>query len=209
MKKIKLEIVGLSYSQTQSGAYALVLGEAKGQRRLPIIIGGFEAQAIAIELEKMTPSRPLTHDLFRSFAEAFSIVVEEVVIYNLLEGIFYARLVCDDGIRKLEIDARTSDAIALAVRFECPIYTYESILATAGIILDDEAVSKDSDIESDLPEVSVEDLTLSDDATSVGQSEYSRKSVKELEEMLNKALQEENYEKASRIRDELNHRKAE
>jgi uncharacterized protein len=209
MKKIKLEIVGLSYSQTQSGAYALVLGEAKGQRRLPIIIGGFEAQAIAIELEKMTPSRPLTHDLFRSFAEAFNIVVEEVVIYNLLEGIFYARLVCDDGIRKLEIDARTSDAIALAVRFDCPIYTYESILATAGIILDDEAASKDSDIESDLPEVSVEDLTLSDDATSVGQSEYSRKSVKELEEMLNKALQEENYEKASRIRDELNNRKAE
>ncbi|MGL4596710.1 MAG: bifunctional nuclease domain-containing protein [Bacteroidia bacterium] len=209
MKKIKLEIVGLSYSQTQSGAYALVLGEAKGQRRLPIIIGGFEAQAIAIELEKMTPSRPLTHDLFRSFAEAFSIVVEEVVIYNLLEGIFYARLVCDDGIRKIEIDARTSDAIALAVRFQCPIYTFESILASAGIILDDEATSKDSDIESDLPEVSVEDLTLSDDATSAGQSEYGRKSDKELEEMLNKALQEENYEKASRIRDELNQRKSE
>src|SRR3954467_5914923 len=118
MKKVRLDIVGLSYSQTQSGAYALVLGEAKGKRRLPIIIGGFEAQAIAIELEKMTPSRPLTHDLFKSFADAFSITIKEVIIYNLVEGIFYAKLICaaeDD--KEIEIDARTSDAIALAVRF--------------------------------------------------------------------------------------------
>src|SRR5437868_1638420 len=141
MKKIKLEIIGLSYSQTQSGAYALVLGEAKGKRRLPIIIGGFEAQAIAIELEKMTPSRPLTHDLFKTFAETFNILVNEVIIYNLVEGIFFAKLICNDGTKDVEIDARTSDAIALAVRFSCPIYTYEFILSSAGIILEDEAAS--------------------------------------------------------------------
>ena len=112
MKKVKLEIVGLSYSQTQTGAYALVLGETKGKRRLPIIIGGFEAQAIAIELEKMTPSRPLTHDLFKSFAEGFNINVSEVIIYNLVEGIFFAKLISSDGTKEVEIDARTSDAIA-------------------------------------------------------------------------------------------------
>src|ERR1041385_7513370 len=138
MKKIKLDIVGLSYSQTQSGAYALVLGEAKGKRRLPIIIGGFEAQAIAIELEKMTPSRPLTHDLFKSFAESFNIDLREVLIYNLVEGIFFAKLICSSGATDIEIDARTSDAIALAVRFNCPIYTFEFILSQAGIVLDDE-----------------------------------------------------------------------
>src|SRR6185369_8505884 len=139
MKKIKLDIVGLSYSQTQSGAYALVLGEAKGKRRLPIIIGGFEAQAIAIELEKMTPSRPLTHDLFKAFCETYDITVSEILIYNLVEGIFYAKLICNDGTKDVEIDARTSDAIALAVRFNCPIYTYEFILSSAGIILEDES----------------------------------------------------------------------
>src|SRR6476659_1887597 len=138
MKKMKLEIVGLSYSQTQTGAYALVLGEAKGKRRLPIIIGGFEAQAIAIELEKMSPSRPLTHDLFKSFAQTFDISVSEVLIYNLVEGIFYAKLICTDGAREVEIDARTSDAIALAVRFNCEIFTYEFILKSAGIVLDDD-----------------------------------------------------------------------
>jgi bifunctional DNase/RNase len=141
VKKVKLEIVGLSYSQTQTGAYALVLGEAKGKRRLPIIIGGFEAQAIAIELEKMTPSRPLTHDLFKTFAEGFNISVSEVIIYNLVEGIFFAKLICNDGEKNVEIDARTSDAIALAVRFTCPINTYEFILSQAGIILDDEALA--------------------------------------------------------------------
>jgi len=137
VKKVKLEIVGLSYSQTQTGAYALVLGEAKGKRRLPIIIGGFEAQAIAIELEKMTPSRPLTHDLFKSFAEGFDISVSEVLIYNLVEGIFFAKIICNNAEKNVEIDARTSDAIAVAVRFNCPINTYEFILSQAGIILDD------------------------------------------------------------------------
>ena len=137
MKKIKLEIIGLSFSQTQSGAYALVLGEEIGKRRLPIIIGGFEAQAIAVELENMKPNRPLTHDLFKNFAESFSIDVKEVIVYNLKEGIFYAKLVCTDGNKTYEIDARTSDAIAMAVRFNCPIYTYEFILSQAGINLDE------------------------------------------------------------------------
>ena len=141
MKKVKLEIVGLSYSQTQTGAYALVLGEAKGKRRLPIIIGGFEAQAIAIELEKMTPSRPLTHDLFKSFAEGFNIEVSEVLIYNLVEGIFFAKIICNGDGKEVEIDARTSDAIALAVRFNCPINTFEFILSQAGILLDDETIA--------------------------------------------------------------------
>src|ERR1700750_616284 len=136
MNKIKLDIVGLSYSQTQSGAYALVLGEVGGRRRLPIIIGSFEAQAIAIEIEKMTPSRPLTHDLFKSFASAYHITVQEIVIYNLVDDIFYSKLICSDGKKSIEIDARTSDAIAMAVRFECPIYTYEFILSTAGIVIE-------------------------------------------------------------------------
>ena len=139
MNKIGLEIIGLSYSQTQSGAYALVLGEKEGNRRLPIIIGGFEAQAIAIELENMTPSRPLTHDLFKTFASTFEIQVQEVIIYNLVEGIFFAKLICNQAGKEVEIDARTSDAIALAVRFNCPVFTFEFILSSAGIILDEES----------------------------------------------------------------------
>ena len=138
MKKINLDIIGLSYSQTQTGAYALVLGERNGKRRLPIIIGGFEAQAIAIELEKMTPSRPLTHDLFKTFATTFGIEIKEVVIYNLVEGIFFAKLICEKDGKEVEIDARTSDSIALAVRFNCPISTFEFILSSAGILLEDE-----------------------------------------------------------------------
>jgi bifunctional DNase/RNase len=196
VKKVKLEIVGLSYSQTQTGAYALVLGEAKGKRRLPIIIGGFEAQAIAIELEKMTPSRPLTHDLFRSFAQGFDINVAEVIIYNLVEGIFFAKLICSDGGKEVEIDARTSDAIALAVRFNCPINTYEFILSQAGIILDEDTLPSGTD----------------DDATpgemvEVEETDFLKKSTEELKQMLETALSDEDYEKASRIRDELNNRK--
>lgn len=195
MKKVKLEIVGLSYSQTQTGAYALVLGEAKGKRRLPIIIGGFEAQAIAIELEKMTPSRPLTHDLFRSFATGFDINVSEVIIYNLVEGIFFAKLICGDGSKEVEIDARTSDAIALAVRFNCPINTYEFILSQAGIILDEDALASAND------NVSPEDMVA------VEETDYLKKSSEELKQMLETALHDEDYEKASKIRDELNNRK--
>jgi bifunctional DNase/RNase len=197
MKKIKLEIIGLSYSQTQSGAYALVLGEDKGKRRLPIIIGAFEAQAIAIELENMTPSRPLTHDLFKSLAHSFNIEVEEVIIFNLLEGVFYAKLICNDGDKKLEIDARTSDAIAIAVRFGCPIYTYEFILSTAGIVLEDNA-----SIES------IEEHVERPPVTKLSEKELSTASTDELKEMLKRAIDEEAYERAGRIRDEMNKRKS-
>ncbi|MHB8260272.1 MAG: bifunctional nuclease domain-containing protein [Bacteroidia bacterium] len=200
MKKVPLDIVGLSYSQTQTGAYALVLGEVKGKRRLPIIIGAFEAQAIAIELEKMTPSRPLTHDLFKTFAETFSISVSEVIIYNLVEGIFYAKLICNDATQQdYEIDARTSDAIALAVRFNCPIYTYEFILSSAGIILEDETLL--SSPESEQKEEKKKHVQGRDD------NEYHSKSTEELKTMLQTALEEEQYELASKIRDELNKRK--
>jgi uncharacterized protein len=200
MKKVKLEIVGLSYSQTQSGAYALVLGESTGSRRLPIIIGGFEAQAIAIELEKMTPTRPLTHDLFKAFSETFSIEVTEILIYNLVEGIFYAKLICTDGTREVEIDARTSDAIALAVRFNCPIYTYEFILKSAGIVLDDETLPTN---ESSMSSAPVEELSTSSNP----EGEYKSKSTEELKNLLETALDEEQYELASKIRDEINNRK--
>jgi bifunctional DNase/RNase len=203
MKKIRLEIVGLSYSQTQSGAYALVLGESSGSRRLPIIIGGFEAQAIAIELEKMSPSRPLTHDLFKSFAQTFDISVSEVLIYNLVEGIFYAKLICTDGNREVEIDARTSDAIALAVRFNCEIYTYEFILKNAGIVLDDDIeVNSVTDTSSSASVSAGRESAKEPDA-----DEYKDKSSEELKNMLQSALEEEKYEMASKIRDELNQRK--
>lgn len=195
MEKVALEIVGLSYSHTQTGAYALVLGETEGKRRLPIIIGGFEAQAIAIELEKMAPSRPLTHDLFTSFAKEFNITVNEVIIYNLVEGIFFAKLICNNGGKDIEIDARTSDAIALAVRFECPINTFEFILSQAGIILDEEALAVANDSESPIEILETEE------------SDFLKKSAEELKQMLDTALGDEDYEKASKIRDELNNRK--
>ena len=203
MKKVRLDIVGLSYSQTQTGAYALVLGESGGRRRLPIIIGGFEAQAIAIELEKMTPSRPLTHDLFKTFAETFDINVTEVIIYNLVEGIFYAKMVCNNGADEHEIDARTSDAIAVAVRFNCPIYTYEFILSSAGIVLEEEATANPALGES--TEGAEEQVDIS--SLTGAETEYSSKSTEELKGMLQTALDEEQYETASKIRDELNSRK--
>jgi len=196
MKKVRLEIVGLSYSQTQSGAYALVLGESAGSRRLPIIIGGFEAQAIAIELEKMTPTRPLTHDLFKAFAKTFNVDVTEILIYNLVEGIFYAKLICSDGSKDVEIDARTSDAIALAVRFNCPIFTYEFILKSSGIVLDDESLPTLEQISAPLEEIIN------------SESEYQSKSTEELKNLLQSALDNEQYELASKIRDEINTRKA-
>jgi uncharacterized protein len=202
MEKIKLEIVGLSYSQTQSGAYALVLGESGGKRRLPIIIGGFEAQAIAIELEKMTPSRPLTHDLFKSFCQRFKVEVREVIIYNLVEGIFYAKLVCAGEGKTAEIDARTSDAIALAVRFNCPIFTYEFILSSAGIILDDD-LEKDPATEKTEGEVDLEELT----SPGVQGNDFTKLSVSDLEKGLQDALDKEDYERASRLRDEIKKRK--
>jgi bifunctional DNase/RNase len=200
MKKIKLDIVGLSYSQTQSGAYALVLGEINGRRRLPIIIGGFEAQAIAIEIEKMTPSRPLTHDLFKSLTEAYSIVIQEVIIYNLVDGIFYAKLICSDGKKTSEIDARTSDAIALAVRYECPIYTYEFILATAGIVIEGNEFVFLENLEN--IEAQPEEKTPS------ASPSYSALSEDELKIKLKEALSDEAYERAAKIRDELSRRKS-
>lgn len=198
MKKIKLDIVGLSYSQTQSGAYALVLGEVNGRRRLPIIIGSFEAQAIAIEIEKMTPSRPLTHDLFKSFGQAFNISVQEIIIYNLVDGIFYAKLICFDGKRTVEIDARTSDAIAVSVRFDCPIYTYEFILSTAGIVIEGNDFAY------------LENITEAPDekTPSTPSGSFNSLSDDELKSRLQQALSEEAYEKAAKIRDELNKRKA-
>lgn len=195
MEKIKLEIIGMSYSQSQSGAYALILGEAEGIRRLPIVIGGFEAQAIAIELEKIKPTRPLTHDLFRSFAEKFGIIVTEIIINRFNDGVFYSQLVCYDGDKIIEIDSRTSDAVALALRFHCPIYTYENILSAAGVIIkDDEQLVKgglEEDENSPLPEeIDLTSFTMS-----------------ELEEMLKLAVEQEEYEKASQIRDEIQQRK--
>ena len=199
MEKIKLEIAGLSYSQTQSGAYALVLSESKGKRRLPIIIGGFEAQAIAIELEKMTPSRPLTHDLFKNFAEEFKINIVEVIIYNLVEGIFFAKLICDQNGKEIEIDSRTSDAIALAVRFECNIYTYEFVLSSAGIILDDEEIEDGDESEED---INIEEVT-----NTISNSPVERMTLRELNKQLKEAIENEDYEVASNIRDEINRRK--
>jgi len=190
MKKIKLNIVGMSYSQSQSGAYALILGEVGGERRLPIIIGGFEAQAIAIELEKMHPTRPLTHDLFKRFASAYSIVIKEVLISKFSEGVFYAELTCDDGSGEKIIDSRTSDAVALALRFNCPIYTYESILSVAGVVMEDEPSEKE----------------IMESTEEIEESKYSQYSLKELQKLLKKAIENEEYEKASLLRDEIKQR---
>lgn len=202
MKKVKLDIVGLSYSQTQSGAYALVLGEVNGRRRLPIIIGAFEAQAIAIEIEKMTPTRPLTHDLFKSFAQAYQVEITEIIIYNLVDGVFFAKLICSDGKNTQEIDARTSDAIALAVRFNAAIYTYEFILSSAGIVIEGNDFLFLENMDSIAKEHSSEDVP-----TSIpNASSYHSLSLEELQQKLEEALAEEAYEKAARIRDEINKR---
>jgi len=194
MEKIRLDIIGMSYSQSQSGAYALILGERKGNRRLPIIIGGFEAQSIAIELEKIRTPRPLTHDLFKSFADAYNIEITEVVISKFSEGVFYAKLVCTDGTIEKEVDSRTSDAIALALRFNCPVFTYESILANAGILMEEE-----------------NDLVKNEEQSAGGsgsdQETFVDVPVPELKELLQHAIENEEYEKASRIRDELNKRR--
>ncbi|MHA4895160.1 bifunctional nuclease family protein [Pedobacter sp. PWIIR3] len=201
MKKVKLDIVGLSYSQTQSGAYALVLGEVNGRRRLPIIIGAFEAQAIAIEIEQMTPSRPLTHDLFKTLAEAYEIQIQEILIYNLVEGVFFAKLICTDGDTTKEIDARTSDAIALAVRFNAAIYTYEFILSSAGIVIEGNDLLFLENMDNIPKEQGSEDIS-----TSIPGSGYKTLTNEELQEKLQEAIAEEAYEKAARIRDEINKR---
>ncbi len=204
MNKVKLNVLGISYSQTQTGAYALVLAEEAGKRRIPIIVGGFEAQAIAIQLEGLKPPRPLTHDLFLSFARTFNIDLLEVTVYKLEEGVFHSKLTCDDGQRIIEIDARTSDAIALALRFKCPIYTTEDILKKAGIILDFEkeaAVSSSSRSEPSSGDIDIPSASFRD--------ELKNNNIDELKELLEEAVKNEDYEKASVIRDEIKKRKKE
>ena len=195
MQKIRLNILGLSVSQTQSGAYALVLAEEEGDRRIPIIIGPVEAQAIAIQLEGLKPPRPLTHDLIKNMALAFDISLLEVTIYKLEEGIFYSELLCDMDGKEIKIDSRTSDAVALALRFRCPIFTSEEILQKAGIVL--EGDDENSPVRSLLDE---------EDDVETSSTSYAQYSMGELHELLNEAIEEEDYEKASVIRDELSKR---
>ncbi|MEP1097100.1 MAG: bifunctional nuclease family protein [Cyclobacteriaceae bacterium] len=187
-EKIKLEILGLSSSQSQSGSFALVLGEVEGNRRLPIIIGMFEAQAIAIEIEKIVPNRPMTHDLFKAFSHNFDIAVKEVYISNLKEGVFFAKIICEHEGKVFEIDSRPSDAIAIGLRFSVDFYTNENILTEAGIVLTDEYEEEMAHVEAP-EEVSMDDMPVS-----------------ELEKLLNEALESEDYEKAARIRDMLSKR---
>lgn len=194
MRKIELEIVALSHSITQTHSYAVVLGEVNGLRRLPIVIGGFEAQAIAVALERMQPSRPLTHDLLKNFMNAFNVDLQEIVINDLQEGIFFSKLVCTTENDTVEIDSRTSDALALAVRFGCPIYTYDHILESAGIMMEDSASGKKkkkgatATVESD-------------------EGELSALSVDDLQKALEEAVDVEDYIKASAIKKEIDRRK--
>lgn len=203
MSLVRLDIKGISYSQTQNGAYALILSEIEGDRKLPIVIGAFEAQSIAIALEKeIKPPRPLTHDLFRNFAERFEIVVKQVIIHKLVDGVFYSSIICErDSIEEI-IDARTSDAIALALRFKAPIFTYKNILDKAGIYLKTDPKKQDI---SEQEEAVIEELIAGDDKESVRPSgeDFSKFSLKELNEMLDQAVANEDYEKAARIRDEI------
>lgn len=200
MDKIRLDIIGLQSSQSQSGSFALVLGEREGDRRLPIIIGMFEAQAIAIEMEKITPNRPMTHDLFRSFAHEFKFKVEEILISDLKEGVFFAKIICSSEYGPVEIDARPSDAIAISLRFDAEIYTYEKILAEAGIVLSDE-----DEIEEIVKEVQ-EPIPTSTPKSSKGRGSLEDLPLDKLNEMLEKAIAEEDYEKAARLRDEIGKR---
>ncbi len=198
MKKIELEIVALSHSITQTHSYAVVLGEVNGLRRLPIVIGGFEAQAIAVALEKMHPSRPLTHDLMKNFMTAFSIDLQEIIICDLQEGIFYSKLVCVSEHDTVEIDSRTSDALALAVRFGCPIYTYEHILDSAGILMEDSSAKKKK---------SGATTTTTTTTDSASREELKALSLDELNTLLGEVLEQEDYIRANAIRDEINSRR--
>ena len=202
-RKIKLEILGLSSSQSTTGSFALVLGETEGNRRLPIIIGMFEAQAIAIEIEKIIPNRPMTHDLFKSFASTFHFHVEEIVISDLKEGVFFAKIVCTDGLKKTEIDARPSDAIAIGLRFDSPIYTYENILAEAGIVLTDEEEEEERE-KSETKEPKTQKVKK--EVSSKKSEDYKNYSVEKLNELLKDAIDKEDYERAAKIRDELSKR---
>ena len=201
MDKIRLEILGLSSSQSQSGSFALVLGESNGNRRLPIIIGMFEAQAIAIEIERITPNRPMTHDLFKSFAHNFKFEVNEVLISDLKEGVFFAKLICSNGQQTVEIDSRPSDAIAIGIRFGVPIFTYEAVLSEAGIILTDETNDEERGVLEER-----EEATATTSSTGTGSDELKNFTMEKLQDLLKDALNREDYEKAAKIRDEMNKR---
>ena len=200
MEKIELEIVALSHSLAQTQNYAIVLGEQQGVRRLPIVIGGFEAQSIAVAMEGMSPSRPMTHDLFKASMDAFEIDVVEVLINNLVDGIFYSALICRQGNKELEIDSRTSDALAIAVRFGCPIYTYDFILDQAGIVLEEEA-------EREVQKAKTR-RQQSPGATKPKEKGLEDYEDDKLQEMLDEALEQEDYERAAKIRDEMQRRKS-
>ncbi len=194
MRRVKLKVLGISYSQTQSGAYALVLAEEKGERRMPIIIGGFEAQSIVIKLENLNPPRPLTHDLLKSFADSFGITLFEVIIDRFEDGVFYSKLVCSDGEKDFSIDSRTSDAVALALRFNCPIFTTEDILERAGIIIDQ--ASAESEPESE------------EEGKAMASGEDFRSlSDEELAKMMEDAIAREDYERAAALKSETDRRK--
>jgi uncharacterized protein len=209
MKKIELDIVALSHSVTQSHNYAVVLGEQHGTRRLPIVIGGFEAQAIAVAMERMAPNRPLTHDLFKNAFETFNIDLKEVIINNLLDGIFYARLVCERNGEVYEIDSRTSDALAMAVRFNCPIYTYEFILDAAGVVLEEpEGTTKKASTTRSGGSGSGGTTAAAKQRPAKGAA-LSTYSVEELTRLLEDVLAKEDYEQAAKIRDEITRRKEE
>ncbi|RDK83844.1 bifunctional nuclease family protein [Marinirhabdus gelatinilytica] len=207
MSLVKLNIKGISYSQTQNGAYALILNEEGGERKLPIVIGAFEAQSIAIALEKeIKPPRPLTHDLFKNFSDRFGIVVKQVIIHKLVDGVFYSSIICErEGLEEI-IDARTSDAIALALRFKAPIFTYKAILEKAGIYLKS-APSKKKKI-SKKEETILEELILGEDAESKPPKaqDFSKYTLKELNEMLDESVSNEDYERAAQLRDEISKR---
>ncbi len=202
MSKIKLNVLGISYSQTQTGAYALVLTEEHGERRIPIIIGGFEAQAIAIQLEGLKPPRPLTHDLFLNFSMSFGITLTEVNIHRLEEGVFYSKLICNNGGKDITIDARTSDAIALALRFKCPIYTTEEILQKSGIVIDIQEKGESKTAKSEPL-----DIEKKEPSALSGGDKYKKLDINVLEKLLEEAVKNEEYEKASMIRDEIEKRK--
>jgi bifunctional DNase/RNase len=198
--KLKLEILGLSSSQSQSGSFALVLGEKPGKRRLPIIIGMFEAQAIAIEIEKIIPNRPMTHDLFKSFAGSFDYSIKEIIISDLKEGVFFAKIICEKNDKYIEIDSRPSDAIAIGLRFNAPIFTYETILSEAGIELTEEEESEPDNVKE------LEQIQPKKEKPAAGSEKLKNATMDRLKEMLDKAIEQEDYEKAAKVRDEINNR---
>ncbi len=208
MSLVRLKIKGISYSQTQNGAYALILNEVEGDRKLPIVIGAFEAQSIAIALEKeIKPPRPLTHDLFKNFSDRFEIVIKQVIIHKLVDGVFYSSIICErDKIEEI-IDARTSDAIALALRFNAPIFTYKTILDKAGIFL--KFSSKDKNKEDNDESIMVDEILQEGEAVEIEQGAsdgYTELTIEELNKELAKAVAKENYEKAAKLRDEISKR---